>query len=416
MKVHYDGGQWYHMAENFLVQHSLLKKHQALVDGKSVWYNFDKGHFTDTMNAFTRLVVYLGTVAPENSIRTISFMDSYPSLLKLRSDSKIKVGDGVLLHRDLLESSQTFRIGPTVEPTVRFSKLKGPKTNERQLRTVSSAANTASASILSMFDSEAPMISGRILNTKQEICFKYMGDIGGQLIRRDEWFPSREDIVSLRHKIRSACPPNEELMTKYKKNKPFKLVVYQRDLTRRLENQEEVLQSLRANLPKSSWQFMVVMHDNDRSPCELSHILNDADVLLTPHGFQSTLLLFLPTPALIFEIFPFPYYKPPYKLMAQSLGVVHASYFSPPTSTMFQVLKSYFHIDPHFCNQFYVCRDFARRQNVILQPDGVENLLLTIRQAEPLFQHRPAYTNTSLPHTPGLQYQPIQREFIYGTN
>jgi hypothetical protein len=43
MKVHYDGGQWYHMAENFLVQHSLLKKHQALVDGKSVWYNFDKG-------------------------------------------------------------------------------------------------------------------------------------------------------------------------------------------------------------------------------------------------------------------------------------------------------------------------------------------------------------------------------------
>lgn len=43
MKVHYDGGQWYHMAENFLVQHSLLAKHQALVDGKSVWYNFDKG-------------------------------------------------------------------------------------------------------------------------------------------------------------------------------------------------------------------------------------------------------------------------------------------------------------------------------------------------------------------------------------
>lgn len=43
MRVFYDGGQWYHMAENYLVQHSLLSNQNRLIDGKYVWYNFDKG-------------------------------------------------------------------------------------------------------------------------------------------------------------------------------------------------------------------------------------------------------------------------------------------------------------------------------------------------------------------------------------
>lgn len=44
------------------------------------------------------------------------------------------------------------------------------------------------------------------------------------------------------------------------------------------------------------------MHKKDRSPCELTHIFNGVDVLLTPHGFQSMLLLFLPKPAVLFEV------------------------------------------------------------------------------------------------------------------
>ena len=44
------------------------------------------------------------------------------------------------------------------------------------------------------------------------------------------------------------------------------------------------------------------MHEKDRSPCLLAHILHDVDVLVTPHGFQSMLLLFLPRPAIIFEV------------------------------------------------------------------------------------------------------------------
>lgn len=51
------------------------------------------------------------------------------------------------------------------------------------------------------------------------------------------------------------------------------------------------------------------MHSSSRSPCMLMHHLYNADVLVTPHGFQSMLLLFLPRPAVIFEVFPYRYYK-----------------------------------------------------------------------------------------------------------
>lgn len=44
------------------------------------------------------------------------------------------------------------------------------------------------------------------------------------------------------------------------------------------------------------------MHQKDESPCQLAASLYNVDVLMTPHGFQSMLLLFLPRPAIIFEV------------------------------------------------------------------------------------------------------------------
>jgi len=34
-------------------------------------------------------------------------------------------------------------------------------------------------------------------------------------------------------------------------------------------------------------------------------VLRDADVLLTPHGFQTVLLIFMPMGSAVFEIFPY---------------------------------------------------------------------------------------------------------------
>ena len=59
----------------------------------------------------------------------------------------------------------------------------------------------------------------------------------------------------------------------------------------------------------------------DRSVCDIAHRLSDCDVLLTPHGFQSMLLLFLPRPALLFEVFPYRYYKRGYGPLGGEYGV-----------------------------------------------------------------------------------------------
>ena len=72
------------------------------------------------------------------------------------------------------------------------------------------------------------------------------------------------------------------------------------------------------------------MHANDRSPCELRHMLSRTIVLLTPHGFQSLLTLFLPNSnglsptsdivPLLFEIFPYRYYKRAYGPLSKEIG------------------------------------------------------------------------------------------------
>lgn len=68
------------------------------------------------------------------------------------------------------------------------------------------------------------------------------------------------------------------------------------------------------------------MHDNVRSPCVLQQMIFNADVLLTPHGFQSMLLMFLPLPALMFEVFPYRYFKRGYGPFANEYGnVMHVS-------------------------------------------------------------------------------------------
>lgn len=45
MGVNYDAGHWFHMAENFMVQHSVLRNAGELTNASKVFYNFDKRKF-----------------------------------------------------------------------------------------------------------------------------------------------------------------------------------------------------------------------------------------------------------------------------------------------------------------------------------------------------------------------------------
>lgn len=40
--VNYDAGHWFHMAENLMVEHSILRKKNELANDSLVFYNFDK--------------------------------------------------------------------------------------------------------------------------------------------------------------------------------------------------------------------------------------------------------------------------------------------------------------------------------------------------------------------------------------
>ena len=182
--------------------------------------------------------------------------------------------------------------------------------------------------------------------------------------------------------------------------KRFKLVIYQRDLSRRLDNEIEALGLLGQALPSvlgtgtdpatstgtgagagggpADWDVKVLMHAKDRSPCELALALHDADVLLTPHGFQSMLLLFLPRPALLFEVFPYKYYKRGYGPLGREYGVIHAGVMSPPQSWHAGLLLGL--LDTAACMLGKQCRNYARGDNVRLTQHGVNRLVSAVRQ------------------------------------
>ena len=95
---------------------------------------------------------------------------------------------------------------------------------------------------------------------------------------------------------------------------PYSIVFYQRDDNRRFVNLELFQSKLEMELGLQPgpyrWNITTIVHNSRRSPCELVAILQKATVFVTPHGFQSTLSLFLPPVSVLVEVFPAWFYKP----------------------------------------------------------------------------------------------------------
>jgi hypothetical protein len=210
------------------------------------------------------------------------------------------------------------------------------------------------------------ILPSNIGGSNNNLCVKYAGQLGGRwpTPQRGSWYPNPGDIESFRQKIKDACPKNNELLAKNQKTKKYKLVIYQRDLSRKLANEAEAIAMLKeVLLPSSDWEINVLMHSNKRTPCELAHILSNVDVLLTPHGFQSMLLLFLPRPSLLFEIFPYKYYKRGYGPFSSEYGIVHSGVMSPATLWHTEFFLSF--IKTSTCMRSKTCRGYARNQDVM---------------------------------------------------
>lgn len=128
-------------------------------------------------------------------------------------------------------------------------------------------------------------------------------------------------------------------------------------------NVDYFLNAVRSLLPSSdAWELQTIIHDNDRSPCELTHMLYDVDVLVTVHGFQSMLLLFLPLPSILLELFPTNYFKRVYKMLGQELGIVHGYAQAHPTTTSAKVMSTL--INQQLCMELLPCRSVAREQDL----------------------------------------------------
>lgn len=210
-------------------------------------------------------------------------------------------------------------------------------------------------------------------------CVRLGAAVGGlwPTLQRGHWFPNPGDVSSFRAKIAELCP-NPPAVSK---GNTHKLVIYQRDQSRRLRNEVEVLELLGSTLPSlglGSWDVRVLIHEKDRSPCSLAHALHDVDVLLTPHGFQSILLLFLPRPALLFEVFPYRYYKRGYGPLGREYGVMHAGVMSPPLGWANRLLLGL--VSTEWCMADKQCRNFARGDNVLLTKHGVNRLVRIVKE------------------------------------
>ena len=230
---------------------------------------------------------------------------------------------------------------------------------------------------------------------------------------RGDWLPTDEDVVSVRDAFAGLCrEPNRRSGSADERHSPRPenaaaaaaaaalaaqpcgvasgddvsdtrhLVIYQRDTGRVIEDVRELAtrleRTLRATTEAASrrqntettetfqfdWRVSVVTHHDSFPPCALRRCLARADALVTPHGFQSMLYLFLPARAHVHEVFPHRYYKHGYKRAALEWGVSYGFSMSPPRSWLSRLISRLFTTDA--CMRMYYCRFLARKGDVVV--------------------------------------------------
>jgi hypothetical protein len=160
------------------------------------------------------------------------------------------------------------------------------------------------------------------------------------------------------------------------------LVVYQRDSTRRFVNEHEVMKVLQHDLRENvysynsngtsavsaPWNVQLVIHDRNRPPCDLVNIMQSTTALLTTHGFQSTLLLFLPDESVLAEIHTssafFPHHFGQLQLAFRQRFGDKRSFLaeeSAPNGVTGRLLEIFFGSS---CETYKFCRSLAKTQDV----------------------------------------------------
>ena len=204
-----------------------------------------------------------------------------------------------------------------------------------------------------------------------------------------EWFASIENVQTMRQSFETLCQVGidsststiefltmlpqklretkagclSEMVITVNKDQKMKrqAVIYQRDVNRKFRDFDQVKSEIKRILG-SDWSVSVIMHDDDNPPCLLYHCLKHAELLITPHGFQSILTMFLPNRAYMFEIFPSRYRWTGYKALGLMFGVRHVWVESHPLTMFGHVLSVAF--TTKRCMASYFCRYLVRKSDV----------------------------------------------------
>ena len=163
------------------------------------------------------------------------------------------------------------------------------------------------------------------------------------------------------HEAKTGCLSEMMLTVNKNEKKKRQAVIYQRDVNRKFRNFDQMRRDIKTVLG-SDWSVSVVMHDDDNPPCLLYHCLKHAELLITPHGFQSMLTMFLPKQAYMFELFPSRYHWTGYKALGLMFGVRHVLVESHPSTMFGRTLSAAF--TTKRCMASYVCRYLVRKADV----------------------------------------------------
>lgn len=224
------------------------------------------------------------------------------------------------------------------------------------------------------YDSERmDFISGKTTSHCACICGTYAGRVGEYPIERGKWFQNNSAaVIEMRLRIGRFCSHIQVGLTTGQHNQ-FKIVIYQRDVNRRIIDLESALISLKNKLGFIAPNLLerinifVIEHEEDRHPCALYRWLADADILLTAHGFQSTALLLMKPGAMLIEIFNFKYWKIGYQPLAIEYGL-HHRWLQNSMPTSFTRLPLYF-VSQKWCMINLRCRRFSRTDDIRLNND-----------------------------------------------
>lgn len=183
-----------------------------------------------------------------------------------------------------------------------------------------------------------------------------------------------------------------------------RVLIYQRDHSRRFLNVNWVRQQLSRRLGNAAyqqpaflrqrnnystitkdrnssnasigWSVDILLHDEKRPACDLIREISTASVLITPHGFQSVLLLFQPPSSYLVEVHPSHYPQPGfYGEMTASLRNnfgLHRGYdYAESVSDgqcLFGFVQIFLYVDKFVCSLSALrpaCRYIYRLQHVV---------------------------------------------------